>query len=308
MRILFFGTPEFALPSFRALTESRHEIVGVLCQPDRPTGRGRKTESPPVGRICAEFGVPLHQPETLRREAMEPIFRDTRADAGVVVAYGKILRKWLLDLPQFGFLNVHPSILPRYRGVAPIARAIMGGEKETGVSIMALDEGVDTGPVYLARKTAIGPDETAGELGERLAVLGAEALLETLERIEGGGSTPNPQEGAFSHAPALEKGDGRIAWSDPAASIHDRVRGVNPWPGGTAGFREGEVRIWRTALSEAGGKGSPGEVVRAKKGTLTVMTGEGALDLVELQRPGKKRGSASDFINGTRVKPGESFA
>jgi methionyl-tRNA formyltransferase len=261
-----------------------------------------------VGRACEEFEVELHQPETLEREALEGLFRATRAEVGVVVAYGKILRKWLLDLPRFGFLNVHASILPWYRGVAPIARAIMGGEKETGVSIMGLDEGVDTGPVYLVRKTAIGPDETAGELGGRLAVLGAEALLEALEGIEEGKRTPEPQEGESSYAPALEKGDGRIEWNDSAAAIHDRVRGVNPWPGGTVRFREGEVRVWRTSLSEAEEKGAPGEVVRAKKGTLTVMTGEGALDLVELQRPGKKRGPASDFINGMRVKKSEVFS
>jgi methionyl-tRNA formyltransferase len=318
MRLLFFGTPDFALPSLEALRGSRHEVVGVVCQPDRPVRRGRRMDTPPVGRICRETGLRLHQPEKLEREPVRALFRESGAEAGVVVAYGKILKPWCLDLAPRGFINVHASLLPKYRGAAPIARAVIDGEKETGVSIMALDEGMDTGPVYAARACPIGPDETAGELSARLAALGAETLVETLDAMEAGGleprpqegtpSEPRPQEGTPSMAPPLEKSDGRLRWDRTAREIHDQVRGVNPWPGGTAGFRDGEVRIWRTALAEAAEGGQAGEVVVARKGILRVAAGAGSLELVELQLPGKKKVGARDFLNGTRLKPGEMFS
>jgi methionyl-tRNA formyltransferase len=238
---------------------------------------------------------------------LEALLRDTRAEAGVVVAYGKILRKWLLDSLPFGFLNVHASILPKYRGAAPVARAIIAGERETGVSIMQLDEGMDTGPVFCVKRTPIDLEETAGELMARLAGIGAEALIEVLDGLAAGTRKPKPQEGEGSLAPSLVKEDGRIRWEASAREIHDRIRGVNPWPGGTALFRDGEVRVWRSSLSPEGGGGDPGEIQVARKTILRVATGEGSVDLRELQLPGKKRVQSGDFINGTHVKAGERF-
>ncbi|MHC4780525.1 MAG: methionyl-tRNA formyltransferase [Planctomycetota bacterium] len=307
MRILFFGTPEFAVPSFNALVESRHEVVGVVCQPDRPSGRGRNPAHPPVGGVCSDLGLPLLQPEKLRPEELERLFKEHCADAGVVVAYGKILRKWLLGLPRRGFINVHASILPRFRGAAPVARAVMEGEKETGVSIMFLDEGIDTGPVYLVKNTPIGPDETAGELETRLSEMGAEALVEALDGIEEGTLSARPQEGEASYASLLTKEDGILDWDAPAAKIHDRVRGVNPWPGARATFRDGPVRIWRTSRTDEPCEEEPGRVILARKSLLRVAAGRGALDIQELQLPGKRRVGPADFINGTRLKAGERF-
>jgi methionyl-tRNA formyltransferase len=309
MKLLFFGTPGFALASFRALEGSRHEVAAVVCQPDRPAGRGLRQERPPVACECLDLGRPLVQPEKLTRAGMEELFRETGAELGVVVAYGKILRPWMLALAPRGYVNVHASVLPKYRGAAPIARALVAGEAETGVSVMRLDEGMDTGPVYFSRKTAVGPDETAGELEARLAEIGAAALLEALDGIEAGTLAPRPQEGEPSLAPMLAREDGRIRWADPAKAVHDRVRGVNPWPGGTAVFRGQELRVWRTAVAgaEAGGPGPPGRILEAGKGTLRVACGSGAVELRELQWPGKRRVGAADFLNGSRVKAGEAF-
>ncbi|MHC5037065.1 MAG: methionyl-tRNA formyltransferase [Planctomycetota bacterium] len=307
MRILFLGTPEFARRSLDALMASTHEVVHAICQPARPVGRGRKRGSPPIAETCVDCGIPLSQPEKLKRSELEALLRDTRAEAGVVVAYGKILRKWLLDSLPFGFLNVHASILPKYRGAAPVARAIIAGERETGVSIMQLDEGMDTGPVFCVKRTPIDLEETAGELMARLAGIGAEALIEVLDGLAAGTRKPKPQEGEGSLAPSLVKEDGRIRWEASAREIHDRIRGVNPWPGGTALFRDGEVRVWRSSLSPEGGGGDPGEIQVARKTILRVATGEGSVDLRELQLPGKKRVQSGDFINGTHVKAGERF-
>ncbi len=307
MRVLFFGTPEFAVDSLEDLADSRHNIVAVVCQPDRRAGRGRRMEKPPVARTAEARGIPIVQPERLSAGDVWSIFEEYSPEIGVVVAYGKILPRRVLEIPPRGFVNVHASLLPWHRGAAPIARAILAGDAETGVSIMQLDEGVDTGPVYAVRKTDIDPDETAGELGARLAHLGAGLLLEVLEGIEAGSLAPRPQEGEPSYAPPLAKEDGRIAWTGNARDVHDRVRGTNPWPGATARFRDGEVRIWRTALAPVEDSGPPGEVLRAKKNLLRVASASGAVDLLELQRPGKKRVSARDFINGARVKPGERF-
>lgn len=305
MRVVFLGTPEFAVPSLEALLASRHEVAGVVCQPDRPAGRGRRTERPAVAHSCDAAGAVLHQPEALRREETTAFFRETGADVGVVVAFGRILKPWLLALPRHGFVNVHASILPRYRGAAPVARALLDGARETGVSIMRLDEGMDTGPVYDLRTTAVGPDETAGELAARLADLGARALLEVLDGIEAGTATPRAQEGEPSLAPPLVKEEGRLDWSLAAARLHDRVRAFNPWPGAVTVFRGAPLQLWRTRIADAEAPGAPGTILAAPKGVLRVAAGMGALDLIQLQLPGKKRVDARDFLNGARVRPKE---
>lgn len=306
MRLVFFGTPAFAVDSLEALADSRHDVGACVCQPDRPAGRGRRVETPPVGQAARARGIPLLQPERLRAEEMRSLFEAHGAEIGVVVAFGKILRPRVLAIPARGFVNVHGSLLPRHRGAAPVARAILAGDKETGVSIMRLDAGMDTGPVFLSRSTPIGPDETAGELSGRLAAIGAKTLLEALDAIEKGVLEPRPQEGEPTLAPPLTKEDGRIDWARDAKAIHDRVRGVNPWPGAEATFRDKPVRIWATSPAE-GGFGEPGEVVEVSKARLRVAAATGAVDLLGLQLPGKKRVSFRDFVNGTRLRAGEMF-
>lgn len=304
MKIVFFGTPEFALPSLRRLLESRHRVVAGICQPDKPGGRGLKSLRPPVSGLCEQCGIALRQPDRLTKEEMKALFAETGAEAGVVVAYGRLLRQWLLDVPKLGFINVHASLLPRHRGASPIARAIIAGDEVTGVSIMKLDAGMDTGPVYASADTPIGREETAGELAGRLAAMGGELLVKTLDALEAGGALPVPQEGEATLAPPLSRDDGRIDWTRPAKRIHDLVRGVNPWPGAFAGFRGRELRLWKTAVAPEG-SGSPGEILAARKNLLRVAAGAGALDLLELQWPGKKRLGPSDFINGARVTAGQ---
>lgn len=306
MKVVFFGTPDFALTALRAVLESRHEVVATVCQPDRPGGRGLKTLKPPVGSLCESRGVSVLQPKKLRFSEMESLFRTTGAKIGVVVAYGKILSGKILDLPGEGFVNVHASILPRHRGASPVSAAIIAGDARTGVSIMKLDEGMDTGPLFRVVETPIDPMETAGELSARLAQLGARTLVEVLDSIEEGKAVAVPQSGDHSLAPLLTKDDGMIDWSAPARRIHDLVRGVNPWPGAFCGFRGGRVNIWRTEVSPSGA-GRPGEVIQVGKDLLRVAAGAGAVDVLEIQAPGKKRLGPGDFINGARVSAGDLF-
>ena len=304
MRILFMGTPDFAVHSLDALVAAGHEIIAVVAQPDRPKGRGKKLVSPPTIVRARELGIPTKQPRAVRRGPfVEWMTTEMDADIAVVVAYGRILIPALLEAPRRGCVNVHASLLPRYRGAAPIQWSILEGESETGVCTMQMDEGMDTGDVLLCRKTPIGLDETGPDLWDRLARMGAELIVETLNQLDG--LTPQVQDhDGATHARPLRKEDGRIDWTWTARRIHDRVRGTNPWPSGQTTFRGEPLKVHQTRLVE-GRTGAPGEILDVTGGRVVVAAADGAVELVTVQAPNKKRQPARDWANGARVAPGE---
>jgi methionyl-tRNA formyltransferase len=306
MRLVFLGTPAFAVPALNALVEAGHEVLTVLTQPDRPRGRGRETSAPPVKQAAMQQGLTVYQPERVRRPEAVEYLRGVAPDAMVVVGYGQIIPQSVIDIAPLGILNVHASLLPRYRGAAPVQWAIAQGEAATGVTIMRIDAGLDTGDILRTCETAIGREENAIELGERLALLGARLLVETLDDYAAGAIQPQKQDSAqATYAPILKKEDGLIDWSQPAAVLHNRVRGFQPWPGAYTGFRGQTLNIWRARVATLPDKPAvpPGGFLRLKPPT--VAAGEGALELVEVQLEGRKRMAAADFANGQRLQENE---
>jgi methionyl-tRNA formyltransferase len=303
MRLVFLGTPAFAVPTLRRTVEAGHQILLVVTQPDRPRGRGQHPAPPPVKEAALELGLPVYQPERVRRpEALERL-RALAPAAMVVVGYGQIIPQSVIDLAPLGIINVHASLLPKYRGAAPIQWAIANGETITGVTTMRIDAGLDTGDMLLKASTPVGAEETAAELGARLAPMGADLLVETLAGLEAGSIHPEPQDSAqATYAPLLKKEDGVIRWSDSARAIHNRVRGLQPWPGASTTWRGQKLHIWKArALEEA--QGTTGRFLRLKPPA--VACGDGALELVEVQMEGRRRISASDFVNGQRLTENE---
>lgn len=309
LRIVFMGSPDFAVPSLRAICErSAHEVVAVVTQPDRPQGRGRAVAPPPVKVAAQELGLEVLQPETLRKRAVREAISAHGADLFVVAAFGHILRKKMLAVPAMGCVNVHASLLPAYRGAAPIHWAVINGEARSGISIMQMDPGMDTGPVYLQRGLDLGADETAGSLHDRLAPLGAQLLLETLEGIAAGTLAARQQiEEGVSLAPMLSKQDGEIDFSQPATSVDRRVRGLDPWPGAYA-FLGGDKRVRLFSSSVVDDAGAPGEVLGADGRGLLVACGEGAVRIKELQLPGRRRLEAAALLSGWPIPSGSRFA
>ena len=303
MRIVFMGTPEFAVPSLKALVDSGEEVIAVVAQPDKPQGRGLKFSPPPTKVFAEERGIRVLQPKSIRTDDFLRELRELGPDIIIVAAYGKILPKSVLDLPELGCINVHASLLPKYRGAAPVNWAIARGEKVTGVTIMRMDEGMDTGDMLLAREVPIGDDDTGETLSVKLSAAGAELLVQSLDCLREGDVHPMKQDDSLAtYAPMLKKEDGRIDWMKPAREIRDLIRGMLPWPGAFT-FLEGKMlKIYRATISEGVGKG--GEVVQAPKGVLRVVTGEGALDILELQLEGGKRLYARDFLSGRKIEPG----
>ena len=303
LRIAFAGTPQFALPALRALLDSPHRVVGVLTQPDRPAGRGRELRASPIKLLAAERGVPVAQPATLKTpEGLAPL-REWSPDLLVVVAYGLILPAGVLALPRLGCLNIHGSLLPRWRGAAPIQRALLAGDAETGITIMQLDEGLDTGPMLLERRRAIGADDTAGDLHDALSELGATALLEAIDGLVAGtlAGRAQPASGA-SYAPKIEKSEALIDWNSRAAHIDRQVRAFNPWPMAETRLAGEPLRILRSRLLQDSGRaGEPGSLLGLGDDGLRVACGEGVVVLRELQRAGKRPVSARDFANGVRI-------
>lgn len=300
MRVVFMGTPEFAVPSLMALHDAGHTIIGVFTQPDRPSGRGNRL-TPPPAKIAAEgIGAPVYQFERVRRKEGVQAMRELAPDIVVTAAYGQILPKSILDIPPRGVVNVHASLLPKYRGAAPINRCIAAGETVTGITTMYTDVGVDTGDMILAREIPIGPEEDAGELSERLAQLGAEVIVETLKAIEEGTAPRIPQDEALaSHQPMLSREDGRIDWNMPAKRVNDHIRGMTPWPAAFTDTPAGVWKIWKAEAVE--GDGRPGEILQADaKAGLTVACGEGALRIHMIQPSGKPRMRAEDYLRGLR--------
>ncbi|HHY36737.1 MAG TPA: methionyl-tRNA formyltransferase [Firmicutes bacterium] len=307
MRILFLGTPEFALISLQKLVEAGEKVVGVVTQPDRPRGRGRKVTASPVKTFAREKGIPVYQPERLKdREVIEKL-AGFAPDLIVVVAYGKILPREVLQIPPLGCINVHASLLPRYRGAAPIHWALIKGEEVTGVTTMYIDEGMDKGDIILQEEVPILPEDTAGTLHDKLAQAGARLLLDTVARIRAGTAPriPQPAEGV-TYAPPLEARDELLDWNKPARQLWFQVRGLNPWPGALTHWQGGILKVW--VVSPLEGEATPGEVVAVdKQAGILVGTGEGILRLEEVQPAGKRKMAASDFARGYGVKEGLFF-
>lgn len=299
MKIAFLGTPDFAVPSLRALVSAGHDVVGVFTQPDRPRDRGHKLQMSPTKEAALELGLKVYEFQRIRRAEGVAAMTELAPDLMVTAAFGQILSQKLLDIPRFGCINVHGSLLPKYRGPAPVQWAVINGEAETGITTMQTDAGIDTGDMLLQRTTGIDPEETAGELFERLAVLGAETLLETLDLLQVGKLVRVPQNhDEATHFPMLDKATGRIDWSKTPREIHNLVRGVSPWPGAWTMQGKEMIKIWRVApLDEPG---TPGTVLRAdSKAGLVVGAAGGSVRVLELQLPGKKRMNAEDYLRGS---------
>jgi methionyl-tRNA formyltransferase len=306
VRAIFFGTPVLAVPSLDAVAGVA-EIVRVICQPDRPAGRGMKLRPPPVKERALELGLSVEQPAKVRTPEFAASLRALEADVAVVIAYGRILPKALLDAPRRGCVNVHASILPRWRGAGPIQWAIVNGDRETGVCLMQMDEGMDTGPVIACERTPIDPDETAAALGDRLARMGAALLRDKLAAFVEGALSAVPQDGSRATlAPILKKEDGRVDWLEPARAVHDRVRGMSPWPGAFTDLGEQRVKIHRTVVRvEDDTLAAPGTILRADaKVGVEVACGRGAVAITELQLEGKRRLTAAEFLAGHAWQPG----
>ena len=304
-RIVFAGTPDFALASLRALVESGRKPVAVLTQPDRPAGRGKKLTASPVKQYAEQLGIPVQQPVTLRDEQAAAELAALEPDVLVVAAYGLILPQAVLDIPRQGCLNVHASILPRWRGAAPIQAAILAGDTRTGISLMAMTAGLDCGPVFHVEELDIGPGETAGELHDRLAALGGGALVAYLDAILAGDIEAVPQDDAqATYAPKIDKQDARIDWSQAASEAARRIRAYNPFPGAYCFHGDTRIKVWRAGAVD--GQGPAGTVLQCDREALVVACGEGALSLEELQLPGKRRVTAPEFagqldLNGQRL-------
>ncbi len=304
LRLLFAGTPDFAAAALAALLASRHSVVGVYTQPDRPAGRGRKLTPSPVKQLALEHGLPVEQPERLRDPADQARLAAYHTDVMVVAAYGLLLPQAVLDAPRLGCLNIHASLLPRWRGAAPIQRAILAGDRESGITIMQMDAGLDTGAMLLRRPCPIRPDETAATLHDRLAHLGAEAIVEALDALEGDQLTPTPQDPALAtYAHKLEKAEGRIDWQQSATQIDRQVRALDPWPVAFSDLDGEPLRLFASRLTGRPATAAPGTIVSAGRDGLEIATGENTLLIGEVQPAGKRRMAAADFAHA-RPLPG----
>lgn len=304
LRIVFMGTPEFSVPTLAEILGAKHDVVAAYCQPPRPAGRGMAERKSPVHLFAESAGIPVLTPKSLKGQAEQQVFAGHRADVAVIVAYGLLLPRPILNSPRAGCLNLHPSALPRWRGAAPIQRAVMSGDQQTAVMIMRMDEGLDTGPICLAEAVAIGPDVTAGELQDDLARRGADLMVRALAALERGtlDCTAQPKSGV-TYAAKIDKAESRINFAKPARDVHNLIRGISPVPGAwfqtDAGATSERIKVLRSALCE--GTGPSGEVLDDH---LTVACGDGAVRLVELQRAGKKPMRRADFLRGFSLDPG----
>ncbi|WP_407307560.1 methionyl-tRNA formyltransferase [Desulfosporosinus sp. SB140] len=318
MRIVFMGTPDFAVPSLRALVNHGHEVVGVFTQPDRPAGRGKKLKSSPVKSAAEELSLPIFQPVRLKTAEEIQRLRELSPDCIIVVAYGQLLSKEILDLSPKGCINVHASLLPSYRGAAPIHWALINGEERTGVTTMQMDEGLDTGDILLKRDIIVSEEETMGEVHDKLAVLGGDILIETLRELEKGTLKPTPQTGESNYAPLLKREHERLNWTCRAVELHHQIRGLNPWPGAFTVFRGENLKVWRSAVFSP--EKTPeieksvhetldsGQILGVSGDGLLVQTVDGILWILEVQPAGKRPMSARDFFNGRHGQVGEQFS
>ncbi|MHB8073865.1 methionyl-tRNA formyltransferase [Desulfosporosinus fructosivorans] len=319
MRLVFMGTPDFAVPSLRALVEGGHDVVGVFTQPDRPAGRGKKLKPSPVKIAAEELGLAVFQPERIKTPEGIELLRSLAPDCIIVVAYGQILSREILQLPSKGCINVHASLLPSYRGAAPIHWAVMRGETRTGVTTMLMDEGLDTGDMLLKREVLISKEATTGEIHDELASVGGELLIVTLKELEMGSLKATPQTGTSNYAPLLKREHEHIDWSGKVAELHNQIRGLNPWPGAFATFRGENLKIWRSTPYVLSDKDletelfskklapDPGQILQVLEDSLVVQTGDGVLRILEVQPAGKRAMPARDFFNGRHGQVGEKL-
>ncbi|HVV93999.1 MAG TPA: methionyl-tRNA formyltransferase [Hyphomicrobiales bacterium] len=308
LRLVFMGTPDFAVPTLEALAAAGHDLAAVYTRAPKPAGRGMAERKSPVHAVAERLGVPVATPKSLRDPEASAAFASWRADAAVVVAYGLILPSAVLAAPRLGCFNLHASLLPRWRGAAPINRAVMAGDAETGVTVMRLEEGLDTGPMCLVERVAIGPDDTAGDLHDRLAPLGADLMVRALAALERGTLVEKPQPAdGVTYAAKIAPEETRIDWRRPAAEVHDRIRGLSPFPGAwcEAGLGRGAERLRVMRSTRAEGAGSPGTLL---DGLGTVACGESAVRLLVVQRAGKAPMAFADFARGARLAPGVRLA
>ena len=303
MNIVFMGTPDFAVPALKAIANSNHTVSGVFTQPDKPRGR-KMIMTPPDVKVCAEeFNIPVFQPKSMKSQEALQILTDLKPDVVVVAAYGQILPQAVLDVPRFGCINIHGSLLPKYRGASPIQEAVLNGDKVTGVTTMLMNAGLDTGDILLSVKTEIGENETSGELFDRLAQLGGELILKTLDVVENGTAEPKKQDDSFAtHTSKIDKSLCPIDFSKPSFEVHNKIRGLNPWPIATAKLCGKNVKIFSSKLSEL--RGASGTVLSVKP--LVIGCGEKSVEILELQPEGKKRMSASAFAAGHKISIGDT--
>ncbi len=300
------GTPDFAVPSLRALLEGGYEVVGVFCQPDRPKGRGHKLAACPVKELASSAGIPVFQPERIKREEGVAMLKSYAPDLCVTAAFGQLLSQEILDIPPLGTINVHSSLLPKHRGSAPINWSVIKGDSVTGVTTMFTDRGMDTGDILLMRETPIGPKENAGELNDRLAVMGAELLIETIRALEAGTLVRTPQDhDAATYEPKMDKELGRIDWSKTAQEIDWLVRGTTPWPGAFTTLGDQTIKVFELTVLDGSASGVPGEIIAADaKQGLVVSCGDHDVILSQIQMPGAKRMNAKDYLRGHTMETG----
>lgn len=308
MKVLFMGTPEFAMPCLKALVENKYEVCGVVTQPDKPKGRGHKTVPTPVKAMAEEYGLKVFQPETLKNNAFEEVLKSLAPDIIIVVAYGQILPEYILNYPKYGCINVHASLLPKYRGAGPIQWCVINGETETGVTTMYMEKGLDTGDMLIKKSTLISETETAGELHDRLCVLGAEVMLETIKALKDGNAVRTPQDDSLStYAPMISKETGKINWSDTSDNILNLIRGTNPWPISHTLYKGEPLKVIRAEKGgDYCGNKTPGSIIGLCDKKLEVLAGNGKTILIcELQFAGSKRMSVESYLNGHTIDMNE---
>lgn len=305
MRVIFMGTPDIAVGTFQALVKE-HEVVLAVTQPDKPRGRGGKLQYPPVKEAAVQAGVPVYQPQKIRNPECIEELRKYQADVIIVIAFGQILPKEILTMTPYGCINIHASLLPKYRGAAPIQWAVIHGEKVSGVTTMQMDEGLDTGDMLLKEEIVLEEKETGGSLHDKIAVCGAELCMKTLSMLKKGTLTPVKQgESPTDYARMLDKSMGSIDWSASAVAIERLIRGLNPWPSAYTQWNGKVMKLWMAEVQEGGGDAGPGTVVQVERDGFIVQTGDGLLKITELQIPGKKKMHAEAFLRGYDIKPGE---
>lgn len=305
MRVVFMGTPDFSVPTLEKIIEAGHEVIGVVTQPDKAKGRGKKVLFPPVKETALAHNLSVYQPKRARDPEFIEEMKALNPDVMVVVAFGQILPKAILDIPKYGCINVHASLLPKYRGAAPIQWAVIRGEKVSGVTTMQMDVGLDTGDMLLKTEIPLDEEETGGSLHDKLSTLGGNLLIETLEKIEAGDIHPEKQDDsqAGEYARMLDKNLGRIDFSMPAVEIEHLIRGLNPWPSAFTSYNGKTMKLWK-AKADNCGQGVPGQVIHVDKNSFTVQTGQGTLQILELQMEGKKRMDAGAFLRGCPLETG----
>lgn len=308
MRIVFMGTPDFAAAPLEAIIKSgKHQVTGVVTQPDKPKGRGKSMQFPPVKEKALEYGIPVWQPDRINTPEMLQILKEQDPDCIVVAAFGQILKKDILMLPQYGCINIHASLLPKLRGAAPIQWAVIQGDEKAGVTTMWMDEGLDTGDMLLKKEVTLDPCETGGSLFDKLSLCGCELILETLEALEDGTAVRTPQTGESSYAKILTKELGNIDWTRPAEEIERLIRGLNPWPSAYSYLNGKMVKFWSSAVTERPEQEEPGTILQLNKHSFAVACGKDWLEIHELQAEGKKRMTADAWLRGVKLEEGMRF-